>query len=703
MSAIRKMGRREFLARTGAAAAGLVLSVPLRQALAAAPARLEPNAFLSVGEGGDVDVWVARSEMGQGVRTALPMIVADELGVDLGRVRVREALADPCYGQMMTVGSTSVRNGWEPLRKAGATAREMLVAAAAARWRVPAGACRAERGEVLGPGGRRTPFGELVSRASRLPVPADPPLRDPATFRLVGRPLHRLDSAEKLTGRAVFGIDVVRPGMLYGAVARAPAWGAKVASFDGARALEVPGVRGVHPVSTGVAVVASSTWAAFRGREALQVSWDEGPNAGLDSAEIHRSLETGLMSPTGTARKDGAGAAALEGAARRIEAVYELPFLAHAPLEPMNCTAEVRRGSAEIWAPTQGPQQLQEAVARALGLEAREVVVHTTLLGGGFGRRANPDFAVEAAEVARAAGAPVKVTWDREDDLAHDRFRPVSLHRLAGGLDAQGRVVAWAHRVAAPSILMQALGRPSFAPGGPPDVVSGAHDPPYAFPALEVDYALVETAVPVWYWRSVYPSQTAFANECFVDELAAAAGRDPLELRLELLAHDPRMAAVVRLAAQRSGWGAPLPAGRGRGMACHLDVGTRVAEVAEVSVADGVVRVLRVVAAVDCGLCVNPDIAAGQIEGGIVFGLSAALKGEITVERGRVRERSFDDYPLLRLDEAPSVEVHFVESAAPPAGLGEPGVPPIAPAVANAVFAATGVRARRLPLRLRER
>ena len=703
MSAIRKMGRREFLARTGAAAAGLVLSVPLRQALAAAPARLEPNAFLSVGEGGDVDVWVARSEMGQGVRTALPMIVADELGVDLGRVRVREALADPCYGQMMTVGSTSVRNGWEPLRKAGATAREMLVAAAAARWRVPAGACWAERGEVLGPGGRRTPFGELVSRASRLPVPADPPLRDPATFRLVGRPLHRLDSAEKLTGRAVFGIDVVRPGMLYGAVARAPAWGAKVASFDGARALEVPGVRGVHPVSTGVAVVASSTWAAFRGREALQVSWDEGPNAGLDSAEIHRSLETGLMSPTGTARKDGAGAAALEGAARRIEAVYELPFLAHAPLEPMNCTAEVRRGSAEIWAPTQGPQQLQEAVARALGLEAREVVVHTTLLGGGFGRRANPDFAVEAAEVARAAGAPVKVTWDREDDLAHDRFRPVSLHRLAGGLDAQGRVVAWAHRVAAPSILMQALGRPSFAPGGPPDVVSGAHDPPYAFPALEVDYALVETAVPVWYWRSVYPSQTAFANECFVDELAAAAGRDPLELRLELLAHDPRMAAVVRLAAQRSGWGAPLPAGRGRGMACHLDVGTRVAEVAEVSVADGVVRVLRVVAAVDCGLCVNPDIAAGQIEGGIVFGLSAALKGEITVERGRVRERSFDDYPLLRLDEAPSVEVHFVESAAPPAGLGEPGVPPIAPAVANAVFAATGVRARRLPLRLRER
>jgi len=604
---------------------------------------------------------------------------------------------------MMTVGSTSVRNGWEPLRKAGATAREMLVAAAAARWRVPAGACRAERGEVLGPGGRRTPFGELVSRASRLPVPADPPLRDPATFRLVGRPLHRLDSAEKLTGRAVFGIDVVRPGMLYGAVARAPAWGAKVASFDGARALEVPGVRGVYPVSTGVAVVASSTWAAFRGREALQVSWDEGPNAGLDSAEIHRSLETGLMSPTGTARKDGAGAAALEGAARRIEAVYELPFLAHAPLEPMNCTAEVRRGSAEIWAPTQGPQQLQEAVARALGLEAREVVVHTTLLGGGFGRRANPDFAVEAAEVARAAGAPVKVTWDREDDLAHDRFRPVSLHRLAGGLDAQGRVVAWAHRVAAPSILMQALGRPSFAPGGPPDVVSGAHDPPYAFPALEVDYALVETAVPVWYWRSVYPSQTAFANECFVDELAAAAGRDPLELRLELLAHDPRMAAVVRLAAQRSGWGAPLPAGRGRGMACHLDVGTRVAEVAEVSVADGVVRVLRVVAAVDCGLCVNPDIAAGQIEGGIVFGLSAALKGEITVERGRVRERSFDDYPLLRLDEAPSVEVHFVESAAPPAGLGEPGVPPIAPAVANAVFAATGVRARRLPLRLRER
>jgi len=700
MSAVRKIGRREFLARTGTAAAGLILSAPLEPALGAAPGRLAPGAFLAIDQGGGVDVWVARSEMGQGVRTAIPMIVADELGAELGRVRVREALADPRYGQMLTVGSTSVRLGWEPLRKAGAAAREMLVAAGAARWRVPAGACRAERGEVLGPGGRRAAFGALAGRAARLPVPDDPPLRDPATFRLVGRPLHRLDSGEKLTGRAQFGIDVVRPGMLYGAVARAPVWGARMTSFDGTGALRVPGVRGVHPVSTGLAVVASSTWAAFRGREKLQVAWEEGPNAGLDSDEIRRSLEAGLESPTGTARKDGAGAAALGGAARRVEAVYQLPFLAHAPLEPMNCTAEVGEGGAEIWAPTQGPQQLQEAVARALGLEARAVVVHTTLLGGGFGRRANPDFAVEAAEVARAAGAPVKVTWDREDDLAHDRYRPASLHRLAGGLDAGGRVVAWTHRVVAPSILEQTLGRPSFAPGGPPDVVSGAHDPPYAFPALEVDYALIRTAVPVWYWRSVYPSQTAFANECFVDELAAAAGRDPVELRLELLAHDPRMAAVVRLAAERSGWGRPLPPGRGRGIACHLDVGTRVAQVAEVSVAEGAVRVHRVVAAVDCGLCVNPDIAAGQIEGGIVFGLSAALHGEITVERGRVRERSLDDYPLVRLDEAPEVEVHFVASAAPPSGMGEPGVPPIAPAVANALFAATGVRARRLPLRL---
>ena len=699
MREVRKIGRREFLLRTGTAGAGLLLAARLEPVLAKGPTRFQPSVFLAVDDGGDVTVWVAKSEMGQGVRTALPMIVAEELAADMDRIRIQPALADPRYGQMRTVGSTSVRTSWEPLRKAGAAAREMLVSAAAARWGVLPQACRAESGLVLGPGARRAGYGSLVARASRVPVPEDPPLRAPSDFRIIGRSIHRLDSAEKLTGRAVFGIDVVRPGMLFATVARPPVWGAKLSQVDATKARAVPGVRGVVEVPSGVAVLADSTWAAFRGREALRVEWDEGPNAGLDSASVRRSLEEGLANPTGTARKVGAGAEALSQASRRLEAVYELPFLAHATLEPMNCTAEVRGRKAEIWAPTQGPQQAQEAVANALGLDAKDVVVHTTLLGGGFGRRASPDFSVEAAEVARAAGAPVKVTWDREDDLAHDRYRPASLHRLTGGLDGAGRVLCFTHRVSSPSILEQITGQPSFTPGGPPDVVSGVHDLLYAFPAMEVDYALVKTAVPVWFWRSVYPSQTAFGNECFLDELALAAHRDPVELRLELLVHDPRMTAVVKLAAERSGWGTALPAGRGRGFACHMDALTRVAEVAEVSVRAGRVRVERVVAAVDAGLCVNPDIAAGQIEGGILFGLSAALYGEITVERGRVRERSFDDYPVLRIDETPVVEVHFARSETSPTGMGEPGVPPIAPAVANAVFAATGKRLRRLPMR----
>ncbi|HTP28941.1 MAG TPA: molybdopterin cofactor-binding domain-containing protein [Anaeromyxobacteraceae bacterium] len=699
MSEVRKIGRREFLLRTGTAGAGLLLAARLEPVVAAAPSRLQPSVFLAIDDRGEITVWVAKSEMGQGVRTALPMIVAEELAADFSRIRIEPALADPRYGQMRTVGSSSLRTNWEPLRKTGAAAREMLVSAAAARWGVEPQACRAENGFVVGPGARKAGYGSLVGRASRLPVPENPPLRPASDFRIIGKSIRRLDSAEKITGRAVFGIDVVRPGMVFAALARPPVWGAKLGEVSASKARAVPGVRGVVEVPSGVAVLADSTWAAFRGREALRVDWDGGPNAGLDSASVRRSLEEGLGNPTGMAKRVGAGAEALSQASRRVEAIYELPFLAHATLEPMNCTAEVRGRKAEIWAPTQGPQQAQEAVAKALGIDASDVVVHTTLLGGGFGRRAFWDFAVEAAEVARAAGTPVKVTWDREDDLAHDRYRPASLHRLAGGLDEAGRVLCFTHRVSSPSILEQATGQSSFAPGGPPDVVSGVHDLLYEFPAMEVDYALVKTAVPVWYWRSVYPSQTAFANESFLDELALAAHRDPVELRLELLAHDARMTAVVKLAAERSGWGRALPAGRGRGFACHMDALTRVAEVAEVSVRGGRVRVERVVAAVDAGVCVNPEIAAGQIEGGIVFGLSAALYGEMTVERGSVRERSFDDYPLLRIDETPGVEVYFVKSEAPPTGMGEPGVPPVAPAVANAVFAATGKRLRRLPLR----
>ena len=700
MSQVFKVGRRDFVRISAGAGAGLWLGVNLPGvAEAAAPRAFQPSAFLSVDEAGAVTVWVAKSEMGQGVRTSLPMLVAEELEADWSRVRVEPALADAKYGNMGTGGSTSIRTNWEPLRKVGAAAREMLLVAAAREWGVEARACRAEGGAILGPGGKRLGYGALAAAAARLPVPKDPPLKDPKDFRIVGRPTRRLDSGDKVTGRAVFGIDVRVPRMLHAVVARCPVYGGKVRSFDAARTRAVSGLRGVHQVPSGVAVVASSTWAALQGREALAVAWDEGPAAALDSAAIRASFEKAMERPQGVARREGAGAAGLGIAVRRIEAVYELPFLAHATMEPMNCTADVRAGGATIWAPTQSPQWIQEAVGKALGIPERKVTVHTTLLGGGFGRRSMTDFAVEAALVSRAAGAPVKVTWTREDDMGHDFYRPASLHRLAAGLDAEGRLVAWTHRVVAPSIARQIFGRPSFRPGVErPDVVEGAWDLPYGVPAIEVDYAIPEVPVPVGWWRSVYSSQTAFANECFLDEVAAAAGADPLRVRRSLLAKEPRLLGVVELAAARAGWGSPLLPGRGRGLACHFSFGSWVAEVAEVSVEGGKVRVHRVVAAVDCGTVVNPSTARAQVESAVIYGLSAALRGEITVERGRARQTNFDRYEPLRIHEVPEIEVHFVESAAAPSGLGEPGLPPVAPALANAVFAATGKRVRRLPL-----
>jgi isoquinoline 1-oxidoreductase beta subunit len=701
MCEVFKLGRRDFLKISAGAGAGLWLGAGLGgDAQAATPAAFSPSAFLSIDRKGAVTIWVAKSEMGQGIRTSLPMLVAEELEADWSKIRIEPAVADAKYGEMMTGGSTSVRTTWEPLRKVGATAREMLLAAAAARWRVDRTACRAEAGAVIGPGGKRLSYGELAAEAAKLPVPKDPPLKDPKDFRLLGKPVHRLDTPDKITGRAVFGIDVHVPRMLHATVARCPVFGGKAKSFDASKAKAVRGVRGVYQVPSGVAVVADSTWSAIQGREALAIVWDEGPAAGLDSAAIRAAFEKALEKPQGVARRDGAGAAALQGAAKKVEALYELPFLAHATMEPMNCTADVRGGRATLWSPNQAPQWHQQAVAKALGIAPEEVTVHTTLLGGGFGRRAMPDFSVEAALVSKAAGAPVKVLWTREDDMGHDFYRPASLHRLAAGLDAQGRLGAWTHRVVAPSITQQVFGRPSFQPGGKrPDMVEGAWDLPYGVPAIEVDYAMPEVPVPIGWWRSVYASQTAFANECFLDEIAAAARRDPLELRRELLAADPRLRGAVELAAEKAGWGQPLPAGRGRGIACHFSFGSRVAEVAEVSSQGGRPQVHRVVAAVDCGRVVNPDTVAAQIEGAIVYGLSAALRGEITIERGRAKQTTFGEYAPLRLEEMPVVEVHIVPSSEPPGGIGEPGLPPIAPAVANAWFSASGRRARRLPIR----
>ena len=694
------LNRREFVANSSLVLA--VAALPSLKPGARFPGRtaraLTTGAFLEITPDETVTVWVSKSDMGQGVRTALPMVVADELEADWSRVKVVQADAHPRYGEMGTGGSSSVSQLWAPLRRAGAQAREMLVAAAAARLGVPTSECRAERGAVLHPPtGQRFSYGDLVQRAALLPVPENPRLKTTAEFRLIGTDMPGVDTRDKITGRAMYGLDVTVPGMRYAVVARCPVFGGKMQGYDPKAALTVPGVISVVEIPTGAAVIATDTWAAIKGRRALTCHWDEGPAAELDSARISRMLLARAELAGALARNDGDAPTAFAAAAKRVEATFEVPFLAHATMEPMNCVADVRPDRCEIWAPHQAPQWAQGDVATELGLDPEQVTVHTTLLGGGFGRRFLPEDVVEAAQISRAAGVPVKLMFTREDDMQRDWYRPVSVHRMWGGVDTAGKVVAWQHRVVAPSINEQRWPG-SVVNGLDGDAVDGAADLHYAIPNLRVDYGMLQTPVPVSWWRSVYASQTCFANECFIDELADAAGRDPVELRRELLANSPRHLAVLNLAAEKAGWG-QSPAGRGQGIAIHHFFSDAiVAEVAEVSVADGKVRVHKVTCAVDCGLAVNPANARYQIEGAVVYGLTAALKGEITIEGGRVKQSNFHDYPVLRMPEMPVVEVHFAPGDGTPRGVGEPGVPPIAPAVANALFRLTGKRVRKLPI-----
>ncbi|HEX9756141.1 MAG TPA: molybdopterin cofactor-binding domain-containing protein, partial [Gemmatimonadales bacterium] len=614
-------------------------------------------------------------------------------------------------------GSTSVRAAWGPLREAAARARAMLVSAAAADWAVPAGDCRTEAGWVIHPGSdRRLDYGTLAPKAALLPVPQEIALKGPAEYRLLGQPVPRLDAQDQVTGRVVFGQDVPLPGALVAVVTRCPVFGGRLRRFDPAAARAIPGVRHVLEIPSGVAVVADATWPAIQARRALDVEWDEGALAGLDSAGIEARLHELASDEGREARRDGRGREALVATARQIEAMFDLPYLAHGCMEPMNCTAVVRDGGVEVWAPTQSQAApalfgggTRGVAADVAGVPQSRVVVHTTNLGGGFGRRAETDFVAEAVGVARQVpGVPIRLVWTREDDIQHDFYRPVSHHVLRAGLDTTGLPVAWFHQVVAPSIMAR------FIPGWVPEwvahlagplkggvdssAVEGAIELPYGIPHLEVRYVQADLGVPVGFWRSVGNTHNAFVVECFVDELAEAAGQDPVAFRRSLLGNAPRHRAVLDLAAERAGWGAPLPAGRGRGVAVHASFGSFCAQVAEVSVEAGQVRVHRVVCAFDCGIVLNPDTVAAQLEGGIAFGLGAALKGRITLGRGRVVQSTFQDYPVLRMDEMPVVETHLVRSDAEPGGVGEPGVPPIAPAVANAVFAVTGNRVRRLPL-----
>jgi isoquinoline 1-oxidoreductase beta subunit len=699
--------RRDFLkgsaAATGALVVGFTLPTASRYATAAAAggADFAPNAFLRIAPDGQITVVCGLSEMGQGVHMGIASLVAEELDADWKSIRLQQAPVDkayinPAFGMQATGGSTSIRGNYLPMRKAGAAARQMLVTAAAAQWGVDAATCRTENGCVIAADGRVLGYGELAAAAAGLPVPQDPPLKDPRDFRILGKGHSRIDAPAKVNGSAGFGIDVKLPGLLTAVMAHAPVPGAKVVSIDDAAARAVPGVRQVVQIPQGVAVLADGYWPALKGRDALVVKWEDGPLATLSSAAISKSLTEATTKPGMVARNEGDVGVA---AASTVEAVYEAPYLAHACMEPMNCTAWVRAGDAEIWAPTQGPGPHQGIVAQLTGLPAEKVRVHTTYLGGGFGRRFAPDFIIASTLISKAAGVPVKLVYTREDDMRGWFYRPAAVARFTAGLDKDGQPVSFFARVAAPA-LMVAAGFVKELPKGIDDpAVEGISDCPYAFPNLRVEYVRTEPGIPVWFWRSVGHSQNAFFLEAFIDEVAAAAGKDPVEFRRSLLGKQPRLRGVLELAAQKAGWGSSLPAGVHRGVAIASSFGSFVAQVAEVSVdANGKPRVQRVVAAVDCGATVNPEVIRRQVEGAIAYGLSAALFEKITIRNGRIEQTNFDSYPMLRMTEMPKVEVHIVPSTEAPGGIGEPGLPAASPAVVNALFAATGRRVRTLPV-----
>jgi len=705
--------RRNFLKTGVAGATGLVIGfyLPGRfEALAASPAGpASPaalNAWMRIGTDDSVTIMIDKSEMGQGIQTALCMLAAEELECDWKKIRTEFAPAakeyfNPAFGMQGTGGSSSVRSSWDPMRKAGAAAREMLVEAAAQKWGVDKKSCRAENGVVLHvPTKRKLTYGSLAEAAAKLPVPADVPLKDPAQFHVIGKSTKRLDTPDKVNGRAEFGIDVRRPGMLYAVVARCPVFGGKVASFDATKAKEVAGVKNVVQISSGVAVIADSTWTAMHGRRALDVKWDEGATSQVSSESISKLFAERAAHPGVEARKEGDAAAALSGAAKKIDAVYEAPFLAHATMEPQNCTADVRADRCDVWAPTQFQTMAQGAAAKICGLKPEAVFIHTTFLGGGFGRKAGTDFVMEAVETSKGIGVPVKLTWSREDDTQHDFYRPASYARMSGGLDAQGWPVAWTTTVASPSI-MNAWFPGSIKNNLDPTSVEGVANLPYSIPNILVDYQLTETGIPVGFWRSVGNSQNGFFSECFMDELAAAGKKDPYAFRRRFLDKSPRHLAVLELAAKKAGWDRPLPAGRFRGIAVLFAFESYCAQVVEISVDRNArtLKVHRVVCAVDVGRAVNPENIAAQSESAIVYGLTSALYGEITIAEGRVKQTNFNNYPMLRIDEMPVVEVHIVPSEEKPTGAGELAVPPVVPALCNAIFAATGKRIRRLPVR----
>jgi isoquinoline 1-oxidoreductase beta subunit len=696
------LSRRGFLQTSAVAGGGLAIGANLAglsvEALAAGTIHT-PNAWVHIADDNTITLISARSEMGQGVYTSMPMLIAEELNVDLRTVQVVIAPPGKEYvnsllGAQITGGSTSVRDGWEKLRVAGAQVREMLVSAAAARWNVDPATLTAANGKVTGPGGKSATYGQLAADAAKLPVPEKPPLKDPSKFAIVGKRTKRLDTPSKVNGTAEYGIDVKLPGMLYASIEQCPVIGGKVDSFDGAAAKAMPGVVDVVQLPDGVAVVADTYWHAFKARKALTVRWNEGPGASLTTAQMAESnRDAATKSKLIVIKANGDVDAAMKGAVKVVKAEYTLPLLSHAPLEPMNFTAHVANGKALLIGPTQFQQGAEGVVAATLGMKPEDITIKTTFLGGGFGRRLELDFIAQAALVSKAVGKPVKVLWTREDDMTHDFYRPMALNQLEAGLDAQGKPVAMRFKVTSQSVTQRAFGLPADTLD---PFMAEAAVAPYQIAATKHDLVIHDAGMRVGYWRAVSHNMNAFANESFIDECAAAAGQDPVKYRLALLDGQPRFANVLRMASEKSGWATPV-AGRSRGVALMEGYDTYMAQVAEISMQGGVPVVHKVTIVADLGRMVNPDTVEAQIQSSIVFGLTAALFGEITVDKGRIQETNFDRYRLMRMNEAPVIDITLVQSSEKPGGIGEPATALIGPAVANAVFAATGKRVRRMP------
>jgi isoquinoline 1-oxidoreductase subunit beta len=698
--------RRSFLKTSAAVTGGLMLGFNLPgtpgEAMAAGTVHT-PNAWVHIADNNVITLLSARSEMGQGVYTSMPMLIAEELNVDISQIKVAAAPPDAVYvnallGAQITGGSTSVRDGWLKLRVAGAQVREMLITAAAARWNVDRDLIKADKGMIYGPKGLKSTYGDLAQSASSMPVPEKPPLKDPKDFKIVGKRTKRVDTPAKVNGTAEFGIDVKLPGMVYASLAQCPVIGGKVKSFDGSAAKASAGVIDVVQINDGVAVVANSWWQAKKARDLLSIQWDEGAGAALSDASVidgtRQALKTGKVLEI--TKPKGDVAAALKGAAKVVEAEYVIPLQAHAPLEPMNFTAHVQGNKALLIGPTQFQQGAQGAVAGALGLKPEDVTLQTTFLGGGFGRRLELDFIVQAAQISKAVNKPVKLLWTREDDMTHDFYRPVGVNQLKAGLDASGKPVALHFKVASQSVTQRAFGLPkdTMDPFMAEAAVAG-----YNIANTQHDLVIHDTGIRVGYWRAVSHNMNAFANESFMDELANAAGKDPYEYRMSLLAGKPRFANVLKLAADKAGWGKPLAKGHALGIALMEGYDTYMAQVAEVSLdANGEVQVHRVTVAADLGHMVNPDTVEAQLQSSIIFGMGAALKHQITMSAGRVQQTNYHDFQPVRMNEVPKIDIVLVKSTEKPGGIGEPATAVVAPAIANAVAKLTGKRVRRLPI-----